>query len=113
MTPHNEKYEMTMGIFILLNAAFIGYQVEHTATTGDPPKVAWVLEVLFCVVFTLELLYRFWQHPALFFTGTELSWNVFDLFVVSTMVVEQITRLGVPEGSWLSRFSILRTFRLV
>jgi len=104
-------------IVIVLNALWIGVEVDANDGDGDQ-TVFDVVEHIFCTLFTLEILIRLFSYKKIkfFFTDQELYfWNIFDLFLVLLMVVENwILRwvIADEEGA-MSSLSALRLLRLL
>jgi voltage-gated sodium channel len=114
---------------ILLNALWIGVDTEwnhKNLIDGEPkgtkPKlypVADIIENVFCVYFTVEVLIRFiaFERKSMCFRD---GWFVFDSFLVFCMILETwiIAILNTLSGSdggpdFLSNFSALRLLRLL
>ena len=90
----SRTYEVIFMVLIVLNTLFMGMQVElatYAPDTGNVLDVSGV-GVAFAVIFSLELVHRFLEQKKLFFLGYDWRWNVFDCFVVATMVVDVIRR---------------------
>lgn len=107
-----KRHEAGMGIIILLNATFIGWQVQHAAH-GGRSAIDLIGGMLFMVLFSADLLYRIFNERWYFCLGPDWRGNMFDTVVVLAMIPEQVLRLASVPASSLSRLSILRTIRLL
>lgn len=113
----SSKSDTIFGLVILMNAAFIGIDLE----LNDPNHVGinwpfWAVETIFLVIFLFELALRVqceWPHPMRFFmTG----WGAFDTSVtllgcVDTWVFTLMA--GGASGNPLGSLTVLRVFRLM
>jgi len=108
---------------ILLNTFFIGIVSQDLAKTafrnydararGELASFAspsWfdTCDVFFCIAFSIELLLRIVGEQGAFFEGADCRWNMFDMFLVLTSIVEEVV-----SSIDLSFFRILRVFRAV
>jgi len=100
---------------VLLNAIFIGWQVEYFAIHSVLPSFQRTGELIFCIIFSVELFLRIVAERLKFFVTPDLGWNVFDIGVVFMMVAEQIldAMSANLSSSVLSQMSMLRVLRLV
>jgi len=109
-------FETVTMLLIIVNSLWIGFELDYKATYS--PKVFDFGEIIFSVLFSLELLIRFFAYPkkVLFFTEpVHWRWNVFDLILVFMMNLEcwvlgYILRLNMDQ---LAMFSTLRLLRLL
>jgi len=99
---------------ILLNVIFIGYQAEvsverafRTPSSAEPDFFKSVNRI-FAYTFMLEVVFRIIALRWSFFLGPDWQWNLFDLALVSTSVVEEL--LNILN---LSFFRALRVLRMV
>jgi len=101
------------GLVILLNAVFIGIDVEWGG--DDFNWWSWTVESCFLLVFLAEVILRIraeMPRPLLFFD----AWGIFDftvtlLGIVDAWVVTLI--IGTNNDSPMSSFTVLRMFRLI
>lgn len=110
------RYEMANAVAILVNALFIAWETQHSAERV--PAIAHeiyfdVLMLLFCAVFTGDLILRLTAQGSLFFCTTEWKWNSFDVVVVIGSNLEAIAFLTDKRDDWFSKYSLLRVLRLV
>lgn len=113
-------FDYLMGLVLCLNAASIGWEVDYKAShiNEDTPVYFKVVEVSFCVIFSLEAGMRMWAYKLAFFYRKDWQWNVFDLIIVGLQIVEIITNASVTdseEGTFdgLSFLKILKFGRVV
>eukprot|EP00403_Amphidinium_massartii_P026050 CAMPEP_0178402588 /NCGR_PEP_ID=MMETSP0689_2-20121128/16920_1 /TAXON_ID=160604 /ORGANISM="Amphidinium massartii, Strain CS-259" /LENGTH=879 /DNA_ID=CAMNT_0020023495 /DNA_START=41 /DNA_END=2676 /DNA_ORIENTATION=+ len=102
-------------MMICLNAVTIGWQTDYLAReqTDVVPDWARGIEVLFCVLFVIELLLKIYCYRMNFFRQ-DIRWNMFDTLVVLLQVVEEVLNLvasSVPLN--LSFLRIIRILRLI
>jgi len=102
-------------MLIMANSIFIGYQVEHEAHTRKEMQRSLEIEAFFCVVFTLELVVKVYALSWTFWSGSEVSWNLFDIFVVVLMILDFFVSVSqsTAESSLWSQMSGLRIFRVL
>jgi len=126
----SHKYELVSALFIVLNAVFIVCETERRAALAAAsgpsttvPREDWIFTVagnIFCLVFVADLALRMWAERLQFFTSRERGWNMFDIFVVITVVLEapfSWAQLATSTTSnarvFLRKFSMLRILRLL
>jgi len=113
------SFDYITGLFIVLNAASIGAQTDYMAThiTDVLPTAYRAIEIVFCVVFTLELLMRIAVYRIRFFCMPDWKWNMFDTIVVILQLVEEF--LGIimwmvsAEGAVQTDFSAMRILKVL
>mmetsp|Transcript_78571 Transcript_78571/g.254026 ORF Transcript_78571/g.254026 Transcript_78571/m.254026 type:complete len:684 (+) Transcript_78571:127-2178(+) len=118
----SKRYEVLVLLLIIGNTIFIGVQVEDAASslhqppyTYTEPQYIIVLEMMFFIIFLLEWMFRVAAYGRRF-CSTDGGWNLFDTFIVSIMVLEQLDRLltttGMPFGQ-VASLRMLRSVRVV
>jgi len=111
-------FEVTMALFIMANAVYIGIEVDF----GDDDQQIWyVSELFFFSVFLGELLLRMMSYSLMKFIRNR--WNLFDTALVGWSVVELFFLSFSQAGSQgrsssdvsnlLGILRILRVFRLL
>eukprot|EP00403_Amphidinium_massartii_P016068 CAMPEP_0178428516 /NCGR_PEP_ID=MMETSP0689_2-20121128/30321_1 /TAXON_ID=160604 /ORGANISM="Amphidinium massartii, Strain CS-259" /LENGTH=749 /DNA_ID=CAMNT_0020050297 /DNA_START=47 /DNA_END=2293 /DNA_ORIENTATION=+ len=121
MATHH-MMEPTIMVLILLNAVWIGFEVE-LEEPGEPKDAIFSqVNGLFCAAFTLEIVMRIlaYKKRTDFFLDPEAwKWNTFDLVLVILMVLETFvapTFLGgedeVENIQGFSAFRLLRMCRI-
>lgn len=118
------KADTSFGIIILLNAGFIGVDLELAPDSGFSWEF-WIIETVFLLIFAVELGMRIvaecpkpWHF---FMTGWQPEWwGIFDFAVtfmgcIDAWVLTPILALSASSGgeSPLSSFTVLRVFRLL
>eukprot|EP00931_Biecheleriopsis_adriatica_P060587 TRINITY_DN36394_c0_g1_i1.p1 TRINITY_DN36394_c0_g1~~TRINITY_DN36394_c0_g1_i1.p1 ORF type:complete len:626 (+),score=131.01 TRINITY_DN36394_c0_g1_i1:49-1926(+) len=109
------RADSIFGVVIMLNAAFIGVELEFN-TGGGLNWGFWICETIFLVIFCVELALRFKAaNPKREFFD---AWGIFDTFVtlsgcIDAWMLTFIFASADGEGSPLSSLVILRVLRLV
>jgi hypothetical protein len=110
-------YEHAGIVLVLINAIFIGWQVQHMATTNTHLSFRQPAEISFAVLFTGEFIGKTYAWGCRLFSkvseNPDLYWNIFDLVVVMFMWLEIFMELGVIPPSDVSNMSILRILRIL
>jgi len=113
------RFESFFGIAIVTNAIFIGIQTNYVAVnlTETPPPEFKVVNIVYTCLFSVELLIKLIIEGKRFFCDPEhYLWNLLDIFIVATSVVEVVTAsiLSASENdaSSTSQFRILRIMRI-
>jgi len=119
------KFQNTTLLIIVLNGIWIGIDVQYNHPSlkknGKLPlePTSTVVENLFCVYFTFEIVVRILAFGMMNFHEKELRfWFIFDSVLVAFMVIETWIMLVVDSitggggNSFLSKFSTLRLLRL-
>jgi len=108
-------FDRLSAVLLLLNAIFIGVQVECSFQPETPLAVL-VVDYIFCVAFLVELTMRIWGLGcgAFFCHPQDRAWNNFDFFIVTTSTVDTVTSsLGQGEDPVLGNIGVLRIVRVV
>jgi len=109
---HN-VFDYVVAALIVLNGLVVGVQTDYMAREDleDPPIAFQVVEIIFCVVFTVELTIRLIAFRCAFFLMSQRAWNIFDFVIVNLQLLEIFMSL-VAAGVGFS-FNILRILRLI
>lgn len=103
--------------FIALNSLMMGIQADWMVTHigEEAPVVFDVLEYIFAVVFTWELLMRIFVYNISFLRMPDWKWNIFDSVVVFLQVFDIITTLAIGgnNGGNLNFMRLVRLMRLL
>jgi len=101
-------------MIIILNAASIGAQVEWEAVhRGEPELGLWLaLQLFFCCAYVLELFLRVCGQGHNFFGVVDWRWNVFDVFVTVTSIVDLLISF-LTEGTDAGALGAARMLRMV
>jgi len=117
---------------IFLNCIFIGVETQFNADqarnralnnlpqdTVDEPGF-WALQIMFCIVFVLELGLRWVCIGFLeFFKEKDMVWNAFDVFVVAFSTIDLIFEVylkmssSVVKGSLMGNITVFRVLRII
>lgn len=114
-------------LVIMLNGVFLGIQAQYQSSnlTESVPQIFPVFEIIFCVVFTLELIIHLGTHGVLFWSPCRegWAWNWFDSFLVVVQLIEVIgmfttghessTTPAVANMGFLRMLRVLRLFRVL
>jgi len=114
----SRTYELLSVCLIVSNAVFIGWQVQRATLNQGPSAELRVMEVVFTVAFSLDLLVRMIPEGCSFFSKAgEGVWNSFDFVVVMMILFEMALDFGLRHGSpstaTFPQFSMLRILRVI
>jgi len=102
---------------VIVNAVFIGWQVEHYARSGSYWSFRMPLEIIFATLFSVEFLAKAYAWGCKMFSRSpenhDFYWNLFDLTVVLFMWLEIAMELEIIPASEVSSVSILRILRIL
>lgn len=121
------RYELLSAVIILLNAAFIVWETQRRAILAanlidlNSDEIYFGIAAnVFCLLFVVDLVLRMRAERERFFRSSERSWNMFDVFVSGTAVLEAIVHWYTYASStpsslrlFLRKFSMLRILRLL
>lgn len=105
---------------LLANALTFGIQANVMAnmTSDHTPEIFTVINIVFCVIFALELLLRIIAYRKRFLVGDGWSWNLFDSIVVLSSIIDEFSlALFFETGSGMQQrllgfAGVLRMLRL-
>jgi hypothetical protein len=115
-------FDYGVGIAVLLNALLIGAQVDWSARniSEATPAAYKVINWIFCILFTLELIIRMMAFGIPnFFRNSDWKWNVFDTIIVCCQLLEELTStivdsiFGSDLGSEYTNFTLVRVLRVL
>eukprot|EP00929_Paragymnodinium_shiwhaense_P118801 TRINITY_DN90707_c0_g1_i1.p1 TRINITY_DN90707_c0_g1~~TRINITY_DN90707_c0_g1_i1.p1 ORF type:complete len:1011 (+),score=253.99 TRINITY_DN90707_c0_g1_i1:137-3169(+) len=120
-------FDYCSAFMIVMNAFLVGMQTDYVANNiGRPtPTLFRIFDVMFCVVFTTELMLRSYILRMCFFRLPDWKWNVFDTILVLMQLVEEGIAFWVasqPEagddvlqegGGPSLNFSFMRVLRIL
>lgn len=113
----NTCFSYVIITFIALNSLMMGIQADWMVTHvgQQAPVVFDVLEYIFAVIFTWELVMRIFVYNIAFFRMPDWKWNIFDSIVVFLQVFDIITTLAVGgnNGGNLNFMRLVRLMRLL
>jgi len=102
-------FDYLVGVLTVINAAVVGVQTDFMARhpLQAAPVGTRVLEVGFCIIFTVEIALRIAIQRRRYFYGSAWRWNVFDCIVTGAQILEEV--LGAA-GAVAPRLRISFTF---
>lgn len=109
-------FDCFIAAIILLNTVFMAFQTDWVAKNLKEPTdpVMWGLDLAFTAIFLVDLIIKLVMEKLSFFTGPARNWNIFDLFVVGTAVLEEVLVQVVQSGpSLLSNTKVMRALRIL
>jgi voltage-gated sodium channel len=106
---------------IVVNCVFTLFAVDHGIRNWDedPPDWFQTVEIIFLVLYSIELVMKLIVHRLYFFVNEEMKWNVFDFTLVMFTIVDQALASSSFDLTFmrslriLKMAKILRTFKLV
>mmetsp|Transcript_819 Transcript_819/g.1798 ORF Transcript_819/g.1798 Transcript_819/m.1798 type:complete len:696 (+) Transcript_819:95-2182(+) len=119
------KLQQLSALLVVLNFIYIGVQVEvevNLARQGSDtsPAYLWWIDLVFVLLFSLELLTRIYLEGSYFWKGHEFRWNFFDVVTVGSAIFDVTTpflNLGFLRSLRIMRavraVRIIRAARLV
>jgi len=117
---HDKRFTAVCSFFIILNACLIGAQMDLELrsiidTRSSYDESAWrAVEILFAIIFAVELVLRVIANKSLFVFGEEWKWNMFDLVIVAQSLVElSLGREGLPNVTYARSLRVLRFIRIL
>jgi len=104
------QFDAAVALLILSNCVFMGFQVEN----DDKAAGVIVLQIVFCVLFTIELTTRFAADFRRFFQK-DVVWNIFDSVTVFGSIIELVIKFSLPnrQDSSSGQFLVLRCLRFL
>jgi len=111
-------FETTCSLVILLNSAFSIYTTNYDIANLDakPTVFILVMEFLFVVFYTWEILMKLAVHRLYLFVGPNMYWNWFDVILVVFAIYDQllvlIVALNKDDGQGTS-VTFMRSMRVL
>eukprot|EP00929_Paragymnodinium_shiwhaense_P108645 TRINITY_DN74966_c0_g1_i1.p1 TRINITY_DN74966_c0_g1~~TRINITY_DN74966_c0_g1_i1.p1 ORF type:complete len:730 (+),score=176.74 TRINITY_DN74966_c0_g1_i1:83-2272(+) len=107
-------FELVCGCMVILNAAFMG--VEAGGLAPHNSLIKWV-NLMFCIIFTLELALRIHFHSfTAFYCGETWMWALFDTIMVGLQIWSQLSSMltSLSHGQYapVSGLRMLRMLRV-
>lgn len=114
----SDTFDYVMGFFIVLNTVFLGVQADQKVKAllhNQEESQAIILtnnyiETCFCAVFLLELISRLIAFRLRFWCSL---WNLFDLIVVSSALVEEFLKYSSDGDTVAGRIGVFRMMRIM
>eukprot|EP00929_Paragymnodinium_shiwhaense_P090988 TRINITY_DN5104_c0_g1_i2.p1 TRINITY_DN5104_c0_g1~~TRINITY_DN5104_c0_g1_i2.p1 ORF type:complete len:704 (+),score=127.31 TRINITY_DN5104_c0_g1_i2:60-2171(+) len=116
---HSKAFELLCASVIVINTVFIiqttNRDIQTVATAADSGVASMyggfsLIELLFFIFYSSELLLRLWVHKFHFFFNDEFTWNILDFVLVATSFFEIVLSVALG-GSFNKMF--LRVLRLL
>lgn len=104
----SNKFSLTIGFVVLLNSVALGVEADYGHLYVD---AFFVIENIFCAVFTLELLVHFFVEGPRIYFADKMNWLDCSLVLLSVVDVWIIRPIGIEAD--LRILSVLRMLRLV
>lgn len=106
------KFDCIIGLLIFANSGLIGWTTDYLARRETDILPLWVkfLDNTFASVFGLELVLRMLALRKGFFVGQDYRWNLFDIVVFTSQIMESVTQEVMAGISSIAR--MLRVLRL-
>ena len=101
-------YDMSTMAIIFVYACLMGVNLQITTLEASEPSWTATSELVFCILFSVDLLIRVLVEGPRFFLGGMRWWNLLDVVLVSMMILSQVT-----TQSLISSMSGLRVLRLL
>jgi voltage-gated sodium channel len=113
---HHWMFEKVIGIIIFTNVVVMGIAADYAITNLqeiDMPGSV-VIEIVFCILYTMELAAKVYVYRSRFWRGPDRGWNIFDSLLVFQNIFEQLALLtGASSGSNLTFLRSMRLFKMV
>mmetsp|Transcript_27764 Transcript_27764/g.62758 ORF Transcript_27764/g.62758 Transcript_27764/m.62758 type:complete len:599 (-) Transcript_27764:99-1895(-) len=110
-----DMLEVAVAVSIIVNGVMTAFQTDYIAEnlTDKAPPAFNVAEMIFCVIFTVEILIRLCRHGRNFFFMTGRFWNWFDALLVALQWIEFPLLLIMGKSSDSAQSANLTSLRLV
>mmetsp|Transcript_59944 Transcript_59944/g.134717 ORF Transcript_59944/g.134717 Transcript_59944/m.134717 type:complete len:737 (+) Transcript_59944:75-2285(+) len=105
-------FDLVCAVVVLAHAVVIAAQIEYLYEHKSGSNSLQKLDVVFVVIYVLELLLRLWASGCVrFIAGRDRLWNIGDAIVVGISVFYLLVEQAGPTG--LTFVRVLRTLRVV
>jgi len=109
------QFTTIISVVIVLNIALMGYEtdIDIRDALEEPQKpleneLLRKLNLFFTIVYAFELLVRVAALKFWFFVGSEWRWDLFDMFLVVTSVIQEVL-----ESFTINFIRVIRVFRII
>lgn len=94
-------FDSFFGVLVVINTCILGVQVDWQArsASSNPPHAFRIIDLVFCVVFTLEWALRLLAHGHRFFSRRVWFWHLFDTIVVGTQLFEEVAQVSAKGAA--------------
>jgi voltage-gated sodium channel len=109
-------FTMFVGFLITANAATMGLETDARGVHGEDemPAIWYMIEVVFCIIFLIEISLRLYYQRRTFFTNVhQKNWNMADLFIVCVTLADTFVLTPIGSQGGLRLVSMLRFLRLL
>ena len=122
---HSRFFQCFSSLLIIANAVYIGsvadrdvsaavHDAQHgTSRRAELKEMLFSVDVFFTIAFSLEQLFRIVALRWKFFIGRGWRWNLFDITVVLSSVVELVFQSGEMDVSFVRLVRLLRVLRAI
>jgi len=95
-------FESAVSAILVFNAVTIGLQADHFSRTHNrkPTLEFRIVELIFCVIFTVELFLRFVAYGCKIFCMRGWQWNVYDMTLVIAQLVDESVGQFAPADDF-------------
>merc|ERR1719326_367876 len=109
----SQRFESVIAGIIVVNVVYMGWATNYMIDHPFDPETRGmhVVSLIFCSIYTLEILTRIAAEDLMFLLGQNKKWNLFDSFLVAQSLSEEIFYWFDLRGS-MGKVSFLRAFRL-
>ena len=83
-------YEYLIDFIVLIYALSLGVEIHYASLYRAEPSWGRQMEILFCILFGLDLLIRICMERRLFCTGSRRWWNLLDSLSLTFLVIAQV-----------------------
>jgi voltage-gated sodium channel len=108
------RFDRSIGIILLVNSFFIGYQADLDAKGKKNDIWLELLDLAFLIVYTIELVLRYFVHGVHAFRN---EWVFFDLIHIAfswgVVVLVNLLRDASQGGAFLAVFRLFRIGKLI
>jgi len=113
MLINHRWFESISAFLVAFNTVMIGIQIDLDLRRALEGKetVSWEqwCDLAFTSAFAIEILLRLAAEQLYFFTGKNKAWNLFDLFVVSSGLIDLLEVININ----LTHLRVIRVFRVI
>ncbi|CAE7397954.1 CACNA1S [Symbiodinium sp. CCMP2592] len=109
----HDYFDYVMGLILMLNAILVGIQVDVASQLPSDPIWSRAIDIIFCLIFVLELVLRVSAFGQTFLNMEGWQWNLFDLLIVGFSVADEATKLILSDGEVQEVFDSFGVLRLL
>lgn len=103
-------FDLVIAMVILCNAIYTWWQANRDMESlGSDYGPVTPLDLVFVIIYTLELVLKLMVHRMYFFCNSDMSWNIFDIVLVLLSLCDTIL---LSIGSSFANVNFARSFRL-